>query len=467
MRKIILLLLATSSLGACAVGPDYHPAQIALTPAFASGPIAPAAQAWWRGFGDPLLTNVVERALAQNLDLAAASARVDQARAVAQGAGAALLPTVEATGSAEQDHISQQTPFGAAAHQLGFPRDYALYQAGAQASWEIDVFGGLRRGRDAARATFASEQAQNAAVRLSIAAETVDAYLQLRGLQARLQVAQEQSANERALVDLIRQRVDQGVSADRDLNRALGEQRGIEASLSPLRAGIAGQLNRLDVLMGMQAGTGQVDMATFAQIPLAPDPSGSAVPAELMRRRPDVVAAERRAAAANARIGVAVADYYPHVSLNGLLGVASVGTGGLFSGHSLQASGTAGLRWRLFDFGRVDAEVAQARGQEAEMLALYRGAVLRATEDVETALSRLREERIAVVAYQAQVSALTTARDQARVAYQAGAVALVEVLDADRALLDASDRLQMARAGAARASVATIRALGGGWENRA
>lgn len=468
MRKI-LLLLATASLGACAVGPDYHAAHLALTPAFTSGLIAAqsAGQPWWHSFGDPLLDRVVERALAQNLDLAAASARVDQARAVAQAAGAALLPTSGATGSAEQDHISRQTPFGAASHQLGFPRDYALYQAGAQASWEVDVFGGLRRGREAARADFAGEQAQNAAMRLSIAAETVDAYLQLRGLQARLQVAQGQLTTEDALVALIRQRVDQGVSADRDLNRALGEQRGIEASLSPLRAGIAGQLNRLDVLMGVQAGTGQADLAAVAIIPLAPDPSGSAMPADLLRRRPDVVAAERRAAAANARIGVAVAEYYPHLSLDGLLGVASVGTGGLFSGKSLQASGTAGLRWRLFDFGRIDAEVARAKGQEAEALALYRGAVLRATEDVETALSRLREERIAVVACQSQVAALTTARDQSRAAYRAGAVALVDVLDADRALLDASDHLASARAGAARASVAAIRALGGGWESRA
>lgn len=467
--RLSLVLLASASIAGCAVGPDYRKPEIALTPAFTAGNVVASAAdgRWWTSFGDPLMNRVVERALAQNLDIAAASARVDQARGAARAAGAALLPTVDATGSAEQGSTSRKTPIGAASEQLGFSRDYALYQAGAQTSWEIDLFGGLRRGREAARAEFAGSQAEADAVRLSIAVETVDAYLQLRGLQARLAVAEQQLRNERSLVDLIRQRVDQGLSAARELNRSLGEQRGIEASLAFLRAGIAGQLNRLDVLMGAQAGTRAVELAPIAPIPLAPDPSGSAIPAELMRRRPDVVAAERRAAAANARIGVAMADYYPHLSLGGLLGVASIGTGSLFTGNAVQASGTAGLRWRLFDFGRVDAEVAQARGREAESLALYRGSVLRATEDVETALVRLTEQRIAVDAFQSQVAALTASRDQARQAYQGGVIALVEVLDADHALLEASDRLENARAEAARASVAAIRALGGGWDNKA
>ena len=467
--RLSSLLLCTATLAGCTVGPDYHRPELSLTPAFISGAImTPAADAhWWTSFGDALLDRVVERALAQNLDIAAAAARVDQARGAAQAAGAALLPSADATGSAEETSTSRRTPFGAASEQLGFSRDYALYQAGAQASWEIDLFGGLRRGREAARAEFAGSQAEADAIRLSIAAETVDAYLQLRGLQARLAVAERQLANEQSLVDLIRQRVEQGISADRELNRTLGERSGIEASLAPLRAGIAGQLNRLDVLMGAQAGTWAVELKTQGVIPLAPDPIGSAVPADLMRRRPDIVAAERRLAAANARIGVAIADYYPRLSLSGLLGVASVGTAGLFTGSAVQASGTAGLRWRLFDFGRVDAEVVQAKGRTAEMLALYRGSVLRATAEVETALSRLAEQRNAVGAFEAQVAALTASRDQVRQAYQGGVIALVDVLDADHALLEASDQLENARAEAGRASVAAIRALGGGWQSGA
>lgn len=185
-----------------------------------------------------------------------------------------------------------------------------------------------------------------------------------------------------------------------------------------------------------------------------------------MRRRPDLFAAERRLAASSARIGVALSEYYPHLSLNGLLGFASIGTGGLFTSADLQASGGAGLRWRLFDFGRVDAEVAQARGREAEALAQFRGSVLSATAEVETAIARLAETRSEITLREREVASLTRARDQTRQGYQGGALALVDVLDADRALLEAEDRLVGARADAARASVAAVRALGGGWETR-
>jgi outer membrane protein TolC len=183
-----------------------------------------------------------------------------------------------------------------------------------------------------------------------------------------------------------------------------------------------------------------------------------------MRRRPDIAAAEQRLAAADARIGVAIADYYPHLSFNGLLGFASVGTAGLFTSGGVQASGGAGIRWRLFDFGRVDAEVAEARGRRTEALARFRGAVLHATEEVETAITRLGEGRAEIALLQRQVASLSRSRDQARQAYEGGVLGLVDVLDADRALLDASDRLASARAETARASVAAVRALGGGWE---
>ncbi|WEK47840.1 MAG: efflux transporter outer membrane subunit [Candidatus Andeanibacterium colombiense] len=464
MRSIPILLLATA-LSACTVGPNYQRPEVALTQAYTAPAAieAPDSQ-WWKGFEDPLLNRIVDRVLAQNLDIAAAGARIAQARAAAQAAGAALLPEVGADGSAESASQSLKTPFGAASSRLGFPRGYDLYQLGAQASWEIDLFGGKTRERQAAAAGLAASDADAAAVRLSTVSEAVDAYLQLRGLQARLAVAQNQLEVRRALLGLIGQRVEQGLSADRDLNRAQGEADGVEASLAPLRAAIAGQINRLDVLMGTQAGTARAELAPAGPIPAALVPSGGANPAELLRRRPDIVAAERRVAASNARIGAAMSDYYPKLSLSGLLGLGSVGTGALFSGDAVQASGGLGLHWRLFDFGRVDAEVAQAKGREAETLALYRSAALHATEDVEDALVRLGEGRTEVDALTRQVAALGKARVQAQSAYQAGAVALIEVLDADRALLDARDRLEQARALEARASVEAVRALGGGYQ---
>lgn len=465
LKPLFLATALSASLAACTVGPDYHRTPVALTPAYAV-PVAlqETDATWWRRFDDPLLDRIVDKVLAQNLDLTASGARIAQARAAARAAGAALLPAIGATGSANSASQSLHSPFGAAAHQLGFPRGYELYDAGVQASWEIDLFGGFTRQQQAARASLDASTADEAAVRLSTVAEAVDAYLQLRGLQARLDVAEKQLAVQRSLVALIRQRVNEGVSADRDLNRATGDAEGVEATLAPLRAAIAGQVNRLDILMGQQAGTSRADLLAPATIPAALIPSGSANPAELMRRRPDVVAAERRVAAANARIGVAMSEYYPKLSLGGLFGFTSVGTASFLSGDAAQVSGGLGLRWRLFDFGRIDAEVAGARGHEAEALALYRSSVLHATEDVENAFVHLSEGRTEVVTLERQVAALQLARAQAQSAYESGAVALIEVLDADRALLAASDRLSQARAAEARASVAAIRALGGGYK---
>ena len=463
--RLPLIVLAAGGLAGCMVGPNPKTPPIALSPSYlAPATIRAANDQWWTAFGDAMLERLVGQALAQNLDISVAAARVAQARAAATDAQAALLPRGELNLEAERDRQSLRTPVGAVAKELGLPRDYSLYQAGAAASWELDLFGGLRRGRQAARADLAATEAQTAAVRLSVSAETADAYLQLRGLQARLDVASRQLDTERRLAAIVREQIGQGVVAERELNRVTGEAQGLEAGLAPLRAQIAAQSNRLAVLTGRQAGAVTAELLVARDIPIAPDPSGGAVPSALMRRRPDLVAAEHRVAAADARIGVAVAEYYPRVSLSGLLGVASVGTGRVFIGDALQAGGSGALRWRLFDFGRVDAEVAQARGARAEALAQFRGSVLRATEEVETALTRLTEGRTEISLRERQLVSLTRSRDQARQAYEGGVLALVDVLDADRALLDAADRLAASRADTARASVAAIRALGGGWE---
>ncbi|MBT2246285.1 TolC family protein [Sphingobium sp. BHU LFT2] len=463
MRNM-LLLSVSALLAGCAVGPEYHRADMALSSGFHAGAIsAEDGRDWWSHFNDPLLDKLVAQALAQNLDVAAAAARIAQARAAVTRANADLLPSVSATGSAQRDRTSADTPNGAVADRLMFPLSYSLYQIGAEAAWEVDLFGELGRRQEGARAQAAAVVADANAVRLSVAAETADTYLQLRGLQSRLAVAEQQLANEKQLSRLIEERVAQGLTPPRELNRVSGEVQELDANLPPLRAAISAQINRLSALTGRQAGPMYEDLQLPGDIPLAPDPAGDADPAALMRRRPDLVAAERRVAASNARIGEAMGEYYPHFSLGGLLSTATLSTGNLFADRTTQGTGFAGLRWRLFDFGRVDAEVAQAKGKNAEALAQYRGAVLHATEEVENALSQLAEGRMEIAAREREISALSQARDQARQAYSGGVIALVEVLDADRALLNASDRLATARAAAARASVAAVRALGGGF----
>jgi len=465
---LLVAVALTASLAACAVGPDYRRPDVALTQNYVQASVlAPAdeaaSQEWWRAFGDADLDRIVERVMAQNLDLAQAQARIEQARAVARRSGALRLPKVDATGSASTQRTSVESPIGRIADGLGAPRNYEDYNVGTQATWELDLFGGLRRERESATSEALAAEVSSAAVRISIQAEAADAFLALRGFQARLAFAQSQQSMQEKLVGLIQQRFDQGVSADRELQRAIAERERVRSTVPPLVAQIEAQLFRLDVLMGAQPGTYRSELERFTTQPLAPTPAASASPGELLRHRPDVVVAEHRLAASNARIGAAIAGYYPRVSLGGSIGFDATSVGSLFTDDAFQAQGIVGLRWRLFDFGRVDAEVAQARGREAELLAAYRATVLRASEDVENALTRLVQARLQASILERQITALASARDQAELAYRGGVLALIDVLDADRELLAASDQLASTRAEAARAAVSSYRALGGGW----
>jgi outer membrane protein TolC len=274
--RAALPLATLLMLGACAVGPNYQRPDLKLTSAYVTpAPVTatPAApiEAWWTCFNDPELVRIVERASAQNLDVQQAAARILQARAVAKGAGAALLPRLEANSQAASVRQSLLSPIGEIGDHLpGFPRDLDDYQVGAAASWEIDLFGGLRRERDAARAEAGAAQADGAAVRVSVAADAADAYLQVRAYQARIAVARNQEKTEQDLVDLLNRRLGQGVSPERELHQAQATLDGVRATIPPLTAGLERQLNRLDVLMGAQPGTYRAELETTAPIPETP-----------------------------------------------------------------------------------------------------------------------------------------------------------------------------------------------------
>jgi outer membrane protein TolC len=251
------------------------------------------------------------------------------------------------------------------------------------------------------------------------------------------------------------------LGSDREVAQAEALLAHAEGIIPLLQSALSAQMNRLDVLMGAQAGTYAAELAVPADFPAMPRLSTQA--GDLLHRRPDIVAAERRLAAANARIGVAIAEYYPKLSLSGLLGFESLDPIRLFQQHTFQPVATAGLRWRLFDFGRVDAEVAEADAATREALARYRQTVLHAAEDVENAGSDLVQLEIHAQAARREVAALTKARDDSQEAYQAGLIALTDVLDANRQLLIAEDDLPRTRADTARAAVRLYRSLGGGW----
>lgn len=477
MRRLptsLALLLAATSLAGCAVGPDYHRPEIAAPPAYmgaaaveARAQTAPTVDTarWWTGFNDPVLTGLVDAGLAQNLDIAQAVARVSQARAGLHAADAALLPSATVSGSAAAVHQSLETPTGRIARSVpGFGRDLEQYEANLGASWEIDLFGGLRRGNEAARADYQASQAGVAAARLSVAAQIVDTYITIRELQARLALARDQSQTQQRLVDIVRLQYDKGVAAELQLRQAEGALAQVQAAVPALTTGLDAAMNALDVLLGTQPGTHRAELATVATIPAAPAIADTGTPADLLRRRPDLMIAERKLAASNARIGVAVSEFFPKFSLSGLIGTASTASGNLFAGSANQAQGVLGLRWRLFDFARVDAEVAAAKGTKAEALAAYRLAVLRASEDVENAFSALVQREAQQETLAKGEGALVRAQGASLAAYRGGVVSLIEVLDADRRLLDTRDARARAQSDAAHAAVASYRALGGGWQ---
>ncbi|OEZ48527.1 outer membrane protein OprM precursor [Janthinobacterium sp. MP5059B] len=473
--RLPFLLFAAGLAAGCTAGADYRPPELAQAAQYphraalgaregANTADAAELRQWWTAFGDPRLTHLVTVALAQNLDLAQAQARVRQARAATGAADAALLPSASLGGQAARAYQSVQTPLGQVLDATpGHDRAGSARELNLQASWELDLFGGLRREREAARADYEASEAGWAATRLAVAAQTADLYLSIQGLQARLDLARRQVDTEAALLELATLLYDKGLVNEPALRQA-------EASLAQARAVVPGldtarevALHALDVMLGAAPGTYGDEMAAAGVMARAPRITADGAPGELLRRRPDLIAAERRLAAASARTGAAVAEYYPKLSLGALFGSATSG-GALFGSGSGQAAAMLGLRWRLFDFGRIDAQIEASRGREAELLADYRLAALHAAEDVENACSALlrHEEQAALLAQ--SVQAFERARAAALAAYEKGVVSLLDVLQADTRLLRAADARAQAQTASARAAVATYRALGGGWQ---
>lgn len=467
-----LVLLCASVMAGCATGPDYHPpeaplpAQYTQAPSRAAGTAAaPDLDAWWGQFDDPMLSHFVSLAIAQNLDLAQAAARVTQARAGLGAADAALMPSASVRGLAARSHQSVETPLGQVLNATpGYDRWGNEYEANLEASWEIDLFGGLRRGREAAIAELQASQAAAMATQLAVAAQTADTYIVIRSLQARLDIARRQVKTQQDLVAKVGLLHERGLAAEYQVQQAQGALSQVEASVPVLQGGLDAAMNALDVMLGVAPGTHRAELEGYAPIPASPRIEAMGSPADLLQRRPDLIAAERRLAAANARIGEAIAEFYPKFSLSGLLGSATtVSSGNLFSAGASQSAGVLGLRWRLFDFGRINAQIAQAKGQEAQALAAYRLAVLHATEDVENAFSALVHRAEQSAALTRGEAALTRARASSFAAYEQGAASLIDVLYADASLLQASDARAQAQTEAARAAVAAYKALGGGW----
>jgi outer membrane protein, multidrug efflux system len=408
---------------------------------------------WWTQFDDPVLNGLQTTALESNHDLRIAVARVRQARAFFDDVALDRYPTV--TAGASVDRRSQAVP-GISDE----PVTTSTYRAGFDAFWEIDIFGRVRSAVRAAAASAESEQATLEDVRVSVAAEVARNYFELRGLQQQLGVAQRSLGNQQETLRLTRVRREEGVGEEQDVASAAARVAAIEASLPPIESAIAERQHRLAVLTGVRPGALTADLSPRAYPPLAKAlPLGD--PTTLLRRRPDVRAAERRLASASAREHVAAAELYPRITITGVLGLLA-GRGSLFGDADSRAwAVTPALSWAAFDLGSARARLRGAEAVTVESLASFEQIVLRALEETENALVAYRAQQRRLVKLTDQARESARAAGIARVRYREGLADFLELLDAERTELQAQDAVAQAEAGVFTSVVAVYKSLGG------
>lgn len=469
MRHAASAALAALVLAGCSVGPQYERPDVEVPERFTgAAPVAGEAEAplatagdpmFWRRFGDPLLGSLVEEALGGNHDLRAAVARYDEANALLRGAGFDRYPTVTAGGQASAGRASESE----AAAVPGGSRDIETYRASIDATWELDAFGRVRRAIEARRAEVAASAADVAAVQVAIAGEVARGYFALRGLQERLRVARENAANQRDTLALVQARWEAGRGTDFDMARARAQLEATSSRIPALEAEVGFAMHRLAVLVGRPPDALSAVLDEAAPLPVLPGRLDPGTSGDLLRRRPDVAAAERRLHAATARIGVATADLFPRFTLAGLVGSAAGEFGSLFGSGSDTRLVALGIDWSFLDAGRVRARMAAADANAREALARYEQAVLLALEDTENALLRYGRARGEDAHLERAAAESAEAARLARVRFDAGAAGLLEVLDAERTRLQAQDAFADSRARSAIGAVGLFEALAGGW----
>jgi len=456
-HRLMLVVPFVISVAACAVRPPYVTPPVTPSTMRNVDPALVAEQPfdrrWWEQFEDPVLDELVTRTLGANHDVRMAVARVEQARAVFDDIALDRYPT--AVAGASVDRRDQAIP--------GFsdrPRKVTTYQVGFDAFWELDVFGRIRSQVRAASANAESFEADADDVRVSVAAEVARNYFEVRGLQQQLAVAARSLTNQQETLRLTQVRRDAGIGEEQDVASAAARVAAIEASIPPIRSAVAQREHRIAVLTAVRPGQLGVDLSPRPYPPLT-KALAIGEPDSLLRRRPDVRAAERRLAAATAQEGVAAADLYPRITLTGFLGLLA-GRGNLFNASDTRAwAVTPALSWAAFDLGSARARLRGVEAVTREAVAEFEQAVLRALEETENALVNYREEQQRLVKLTEQARESTRAATIARVRYREGAVDFLALLDAERTELQAEDAVAQAEAGVFTSVIALYKALGG------
>ena len=449
--------------GCTAVGPDYVPPEVSTPQTWSgaqAGGVSVAAHdseqlaSWWKTLNDPALNSLIERTLSGNLDLRQAIARVREARARRGIVQADLFPTINATGSATASRSSEETGSG---------NEIDLYRAGFDAGWELDLFGAVRRSVEAAGASLEATQENLRDVRVSLLAEVALNYVEVRSFQARLSIAEANLAAQEETYEITNARFTSGLTSELDVEQARYNLEGTRSQIPSLQIGLEQAGNRLAVLLGQNPGSLKDELTERVAIPVTSLDVAVGVPAEVLRRRPDIRRAERLLAAQTATVGVATAELYPRFSLSGTIGLEALSFGNLFSSGSRTYGIGPSFHWNIFDTGGIRQNIEVQNALQEQALISYEASVLSALTDVENALVAYAREQVRrqslLEASLAAGRAVELAQDQ----YTSGLIDFQNVLNAQRALLSFQDQLTQSEGAVTSDLIRLYKSLGGGW----
>lgn len=449
--------------GCFLVGPDYTPPDIVASAEWrppmraglsAAEPDSDALAQWWTALGDAELSDLMERAAAGNLTLRTARARIREARARRGIAEAGLFPSLGVGGSATVSRGSED---------LGSGERRELYRAGLDASWEVDVFGGVRRAVEAAEAEVQASAADYQDVLVSLFAEVALNYVDARKFQALLRVAEENLETQTETLQLVEWRFAAGLVSSLDVEQARSNLENTRAQLPRLRVSLEAAKNRIAILLGVFPGTLEDKFVTRKPVPEPPFEIAVGVPAEMLRRRPDVRAAERQLAAQTARIGVATADLYPRFNLPGTIGLEALAANNLYSAANRFWTLVASFSWTLFAGGAIRQNIELQNALQEQALNQYEATILSALEEVENALIAFAEEKERRETLTEATRAARQAAELAQDQYASGLIDFQTVLDSQRSVLTFQDQLEQSKGQVTAYLISLYKALGGGW----
>jgi multidrug efflux system outer membrane protein len=462
-----LVLLLALILSGCAVGPNYHQPKTEVNASFSNGDqtnlsTGEIAVEWWRAFDDETLQRLVAQALAANQDLRIATDHVREARALHTQAVADELPVVTGNaGYTKSTTSADATPFPLTREQ----RQLELFNLGFDATWELDIFGGVRRSIQAAGAEVSAAQADRQDVLVTVIAEVARNYFELRGAQHQLDVATKNAENQRETLDLTIAKFGAGLATELDTAQARAQLNTTLAAIPPIEGAIKHAIYRLGVLVGQQPTALEPDLAQPKPIPALPPLVAIGDPAALLRRRPDIRAAEGALAAATARIGVQTASLFPRVFFNGNIGFDANTIGRLGQPGTDTYSFGPQITWAALDLGHVLARIHAARANADAQLATYEKTVLTALEETENAMVDFGREQVRRNYLRKSAESAVTATALATQRYTGGIADFLPVLDAERTQLQIEAQLAQSETRTATSLVALYKALGGGWES--